>query len=373
MGDLGNVIAASTAGGKEDNAAVQAGKATQRTNLMNLYESLYARGADLSKLTFPKQMGIPSGLLTRGGVIFPQYGADKERALFDQAAQLSAAIAAQNGTPEAQGQIYQALLDKYGPDFANNDQLASDLASGRLTTQMLTEAQPVEAARLGVAEGQKNAGLEAIKQTLNNIDTIQARKGYSGDSSGSRQLEFNARRAVNTSGADAINMALLQNEMEKMGIKTAGRGLQLSNINLPDTLLRSAVSRRQLPGQAMNQAFTQRTAPFSLWNQNPMQFRGAERPPVMPRGAGLGEILGSVGGAAGSNLTNYFLREGMKGFGAGGGNPNSVTGPGGETYYQMQGNAGPAYTNYPNLGAADAGSAAFGGMTIDDAIASGAW
>lgn len=319
---FGSIVSGTTAAvlgsQAQRSAAKRAAKSTQRTNALNLSQSLYSKGADLSGVDLSK-FGIPKGLLTRGGVVLPQYGAETERQLFEQAAAMAGSIAAMNGTPELQAETYKALITKYGPDSANNDQLASDLASGKVTNDMLAEAEPVFAARIGVAEGRKNAGLEAIQKSINNIRTAGARKGYSGDSSGTRQLEFNARRDIGTRGADDLSMALLQNELERAGLKTQGRNMRLANINLPDTLLRSRISRMQLPTETVAKNYTTSMSPFGFFNQNPTQFRGVETPPTGGPTVSPFEAIARTGGAVGNTLANYYLQKQLQDqIGAGG-------------------------------------------------------
>ncbi len=259
--------------GSQANATATNASNVQKTNLANTMLAIMARGGSIDAAT-ARALHLPASLVGTSAAVLPYYMGDIEKNMGMSAGSLSSAIQKLQGSPEYQSAQYKAVFDQFAPAFAANAKTANDLASGATTQQMLDEAQPVNAAQMNVATGQKNAALEALKTTLNNIDNIQARKGFSGDSSGNQMLKFNATRSANTIGADAINNATLTNATRTEAIKQAGRNLQLQNINLPDTLAGAAASRVGAPGRAMAADYNSSLSPlnfFKISGQFPAQ------------------------------------------------------------------------------------------------------
>lgn len=280
---------------------------TQQQNVDSLMLQLAARGAPLTGNNVPESaQGSESAIL-------PYYFGDLEKTMGTDAANLYKASAAWRGTPEAQLADYQALVDSQAGATAANDQLAADLASGKLTEDQLAEAAPSFAARKGVAEAGRNAGLEAIKQTLNEIDSIQAGKGYSGDSTGKRMFRFNARRSIGTQTAKDLAGANLENALDERSIKETGRSLRLSNMNLPEQRIQSAITRKQLPQNAANAAFTSAMEPFKFFSIGPHDFTAGTAPAAVP--SALGDIasqMGQVNAQVGAGVANYYKNKNLQ-------------------------------------------------------------
>lgn len=312
MSIVSGTIGAYESSGAQRDASDKNYRANQQNNLMNMLLTLYERGVDLSKINFPKALGIPEGLLKQGNVLLPGYAGDSERALYDQARGQSEAISGISGSPQDQAAAFQKIIDQYGPGFAKNDQFVSDLVSGKLTDQSLSEAQPVFEARTAAAKARKSAGLEALQETLNNIDTIQARKGYTGDSFGANLLKFGARRSINTSGANDTAMAELENAMEKAGIQQSGRNTRLANIDLPNRVMSSALTRRGLPSKLVAENFDTALSPFRFFKTAGSDFKPFNAPPLDSPNAGLGQILAAGASSTGNTALNYYLQKRLR-------------------------------------------------------------
>lgn len=274
---------------------------TAQQNQQQMAMDLAARGAGLYG------SGIPEELQGRESAILPYYMGGSEAILGKDAANVAAAIRAAAGDPTLRLADYSAMLGKYDAASEANDRLAEDLALGNITNEQLAEAAPVWAARTGAAESRRNAGLEALRETLNEIDSIQAGKGYSGDSTGKRMLRFNARRAIGTQAATDFAGANLENEMDRRMIKESGRNARLSNIDLPNRLAMAAIQRKQLPANAVASEFNAATEPLNFFNIGAGQFR-AQNPLTAPSNSatGIANSVAQAGASVGGALSKYY-------------------------------------------------------------------
>lgn len=235
----------------------------ERINLLNTEMQLASRGAPLTGDY------VPDNLQGQQSSVLPYYFGGTEKQTADDTAALYNAIQKLYGSPDSQIADYQRLVDQYGPANASNQKLVNDLSSGRLTDQALTERAPVFGQRLANAGSNRNAGIEALQDTLNEIDAIQAGKGFAGDTVGSRTLRFNARRAIGTQSAQDLGQAKLQNATDTANIQDTGRALRLSNLSLPDQMLQSAITRKQIPAAGVVQAQGTAMAPFKFFDIGP--------------------------------------------------------------------------------------------------------
>jgi hypothetical protein len=287
-------------------SAEEQNQLTQQQNADTLLLEMAARGAPLTG------SNVPASVAGTEAAILPYYFGGQEKSMSADATELYKAIQERNGSPGLQIANYDALLGKYQPSVDANDQLAADLASGRMTNQTLAEAQPVFNARTNMAESKRNAGLEALRQTLSEIDSIQAGKGYSGDSTGKRMARFNARREIGTQSAADFAGANLANAQEKQAIQSGGRSLQLSNINLPDTLARAAINRTRLPGQAATATQGDAMAPFDFFKLQPANYKSPNPLNAMPDTAGsIANTVAQTGAAIGGSLAKYYSNKSL--------------------------------------------------------------
>lgn len=286
-------------------------KAVSDTNRINMLMNLFTRGGALSGKDIPEDMqGQQSAIL-------PYYFKDMETQLAGQARSASDAISGQM-TPQQQLKMYQSILDKYSPSVDNNRNLASDIASGRMGDQMLEESGPVFKSRVDSANTRKNASLQALQDSLNEIDAIQARKGFSGDSFGNNLLKFNARRATATQSATDIAGANTQNAMDRAAILGQARNIRLNSLNLPNQMASSDISIQNLPGQGIVQRTQTGQAPFGFFNVGPNQFTPHTTPVVSAIQSPLGAAAGAVG-QTGNTLLSFALNKSLANKTAGGG------------------------------------------------------
>jgi len=301
-----SIVSGTIAAINQRKSAKEQNNITAQQNANQLQLELASRGAPLTGA------GIPEELRGRQSAILPFYFGDTEKNLSTNAAGIYDAIRKRTGSPELQLADYSALLGKYDASANAADKLGEDLVSGRLTDQSLEESQPVFAARRGVAEARRNAGLEALKATLNEIDGIQAGKGYSGDSTGKRMLRFDARRQIGTHSASDLAGANLENASEERAIRESGRDRRLSNLNLPAALAKSAITRKQAPELAVEEGYQNSLSPFGFFNIGPNKFQKADSLSALPNTAGdIANAFGQTGAAVGSSLMKYYSNKSL--------------------------------------------------------------
>lgn len=276
---------------KETNARIAAQNADQ------IMLDMAARGAPIYGAN------LPAEIQGSEAAILPYYGGRTEVDLFNNARQIWDSIQASGGTPEQKMATFKQMLEQYEPANNANRNLVFDLATGKMTEQGVIESQPVFKARLGSAEAKRNAGLEALRETLNEIDAIQAGKGYSGDSTGKRVLRFNARRAIGTQSAADLADANLQNALEERTIRSQGRDKQIAGLGLADTMARADLSRTQIPEEAMTKSYINALQPFSFFNLGTHEFTKPEPYVDMPDTTGA--IASTAAGSLNTFLTNY--------------------------------------------------------------------
>lgn len=296
-----SVISGTLAATGQRKSAKEQNALTAQQNQDMLLLELAARGAPLDGSSVPESMrGTQSAIL-------PYYFGGQEKQMSDDASALYRTLQSRLQPPDVQLAKYDELLGKYEGAIGQNEQLARDLASGRLTDKSIAESQPVFGARRGVAEAKTNAGLEALRETLNEIDAIQSGKGYSGDSTGKRMMRFNARRQIGTQSAADFSNVDLENALEKRALQSEGRGMQLANMNLPDAMAKAAINRTRLPSQAATAAQMDTLAPFDFFKLNPANF--SQPNPLNPMPDTRGAIANSVaqaGATIGGSLANYY-------------------------------------------------------------------
>lgn len=276
---------------------------TKETNRANLLMNLVSRGAPMEGPNFPDSVqGQSSSIL-------PIYLGKTEENLGKEAQDILAAIQKYYGTPEEQLDRNSQVAGRFGAAGNASDRLVQDLATGRVTDEMLAEARPVMEARTKLAESKVNAGLEALSEILNENEAIQAGKGFTGDSTGNRMFKFNARRAIGTQAAEDLGVARLANAEDVRGIQGAGRNLRLANINLPDTMAAASIRRGSIPVEGVNYNQQQTLQPFKFFNIGPgapTQFQPYQ--PVQPV-ASTGQIVGQAVGAGAGAYGNYLANK----------------------------------------------------------------
>lgn len=286
---------------------------TAQQNASQLMLDIAARGGPLSGAGVPEELqGIESALL-------PYYFGVTEKNLSSDAAALYQALKDRMGPSDVRIAEYDDLLGRYDRASEANDKLVEDLALGNLTEQALAESAPVFNARRGVAESRRNSSLEALQETLNEIDAIQAGKGYSGDSTGNRMLRFNARRQIGNQTAADLAGVNLQNAMDERTIREAGRQQRIGSIDLPNALAIAAAKRKQLPISAVASERATAMQPFDFFRIQPGQFSQPNQLKAADNSLianSIGQATSTIGGALLKYYTNQDLKKQAAGSGA---------------------------------------------------------
>lgn len=302
-----SVISGVIAAKKQRDTAKEQNQRTKEQNYDNMILQLAARGAPLSG------SNVPAGLKGSVSAILPYYFGDTERQMGADASSLYDAIRRYQGSPDLQIADYEKLLDTYSGTNEANRGLVRDISSGRMLEQELGEAQPVYGARRGVAEARRTAGLEALKETLNEIDAIQAGKGYSGDSTGKRMLRFNARRMIGSQAATDLAGAELENVMDERSIRAADRARRINSIPLADEMARADISRKDLVSKGVANNFLTAFEPFKPFNIGPHSFTPGEKLDALPSTLGnVANQMGQVNAQVGAGLVNYFQNKNLR-------------------------------------------------------------
>lgn len=271
-------FAASSASSSASAANATNAANVSNTNQLNYNEFLQSRGSD-------------------GSAIYPIYAAPAEAQLYSDTL----------GTYDATGAIaptaaqYQAVVNGAQAGAAGATTAANNIFNGNTLNTELNQQAPVSAATLAVAQTQKQSSLEALQQTLNNIKSIQAGKGYSGDSFGNQLLNFQARQSANTTGAGAIANANLTNAKSVQGIQENATNREIQNLNAPTTAASQQANLLSLPTNALAQNQVTRQNLFSNFKIGTQAFQYQNLPLVNPT-ASTGQIAGQAAGSLASSV-----------------------------------------------------------------------
>jgi hypothetical protein len=312
----GSVIAAGAgiAGGAMQSSAARKANRTNQAiadeqNRLNYEMFLQSRGSE-------------------GSSILPFYFAQEGQTPYEQTLAENA-MAAASMLPSAAQQQAQArsLQTRFQPTI----DAATGAVEGIFDDSLLREEQelllPVEQERMAAVQTRRQAGFEALRNTLNEINALQAGRGFSGDSSASNQLRANTRRQIATDAATAESAARLQNAGDRRSLGMANINRRVANVNLP-----LQVVEQNRPATAALANEQQRQGAFNWFRLGPQAFQNQRAPLVQPV-AGTGQyIAGAVGGAAGS-LANLAASQYIS---------NNIYGQGNQGYYPGTVNVGGA-------------------------------
>lgn len=299
---------ASESAGAAKSAAAANLAAVKGTNDQNLLLNLYSRGVPM---TAKNSYGVLTGSMApsaRGvaAAVLPYYfgqGGESGIALDTLAAYRAANAYTGNAAQSLKN--YADILAQYQISQKQADQAGANLFNGNLEDTLMADAQPVWDQNIKGAETQIQAGFQALAKTLNNIDAIQAKKGFTGDTSGSNMLKFSARQTIGQEGAAARNNAMMQNLLNRQGIRAGVLNTQLSNINLPTQQAQSAMGRSQLPLTAFAQEQQNKQAPFAFFKMGQNQFQPVVTP-VQGAIPTTGQIIGNSIGSLATGIGSIF-------------------------------------------------------------------
>jgi hypothetical protein len=205
-------------------------------------------------------------------------------------------------------QDYQDILEKYSPLFDSADNAAAGIFNGGTTNELLSNLEPVAAARTALS---RQSALDALNRTLSEIDAANAAKGYTGDSLTANRLRFDARRAA----GDASGNATLQNLQDAKQIKDAGVTLRLQNLGLPLQMAQQRGQILSLPQDLAGAAISRRLQPFQFFNIGTQAFQNQNAPEVKASPSAL-QLAAMSAGQLGGTLLNGYLQGRFNGTGA---------------------------------------------------------
>lgn len=270
-------------------------QAARETNDLNYQLFREGRGEDGSSL-------LPLYATRNGRPFEPELFADT-MAIYDATSAL---------TPQQQYQRYQSVMEGLAPAQAGAVQTARGIFDGSLVNEAIANQQPVAQARTEAAGVRKNAGLESLQATLNEIKMIQRKKGFAGDSFGSNLVKFQARREANTMGAMDLAQAKLQNAQDESAIRQGGINTRINNLQAPYAMARNQIASLNAPEDALLDQQARRQQLFNAFRIGPSQFQYSPLPAVQPvasTGQIAGQAIAGIAGAGGNFAANYWLQQ----------------------------------------------------------------
>jgi hypothetical protein len=278
-------------------------RSARQQNQANFLLNLSSRGAALPGSV--PGLTIPEGIAGREAAFLPYYFDDRERQLAESAGEVFDATGAMLGTPAEQGARAQATVNRFLPILDQAAGTVEGIYDNSITDEELEFAKPVAESRIKLAGARKDAGLEALQETLNSIKAIQARKGFTGDSLGANRLRFDARRKIFGDAAVDLSQAELANAMEARSIRQGGVNRKLSSLNLPTALAQSRLNLEEQPAEQVSTSFNRRLQPFQFFRTGQNNFEVNGLPTVQPN-AGVGQILSANTAALGQSALRAY-------------------------------------------------------------------
>ena len=270
---------------------------TQNTNALNYQMFRESRGANGNAILPLYMKGFETTL-----------GNDAIRAYNDSLSPTDAA---------AQAKIIQS---NFSPMQDQANQTAEAIFSGGLTAQELAAEAAVAAARQQGVDTKRQSGLEALSQTLNEINAIQAGKGYSSDSLGNRMLKADSMRKTFTQSAADQAAANLETAKERAAIKEGDITRKLGSLDLPGKMLQQNITVAQSPNNAYLTEEANRQGILNFFKLNPQVFQNQNLPQVgaVPSTLQIGSgMMSAAGSQVGSALINKYLGIPVAGKGSG--------------------------------------------------------
>jgi hypothetical protein len=171
---------------------------------------------------------------------------------------------------------YRGVVDELMPGYDDAQELSNRLLSGELTSERVGYYEPVFKARKEGAATSRAAGIQALHETLNEIEAMQARRGFGGDSMTKNLLKANVGRKVASESAARESEANLLNAQDEARLRSMGLDQRLASTSLPYVLSQQGMALEALPEQML----TERTAAL----QQPLNwFRIGNYVPNIPQ------------------------------------------------------------------------------------------
>jgi hypothetical protein len=305
-----SAYAASASAGAQEDANKANQENAKNTNLMN-------------KAMFDEGRG------SRGSAIYPTYAKDAQGNLFEpQLFKDSMGVydVVNALPPQNQLSMYTDLVSPLSDTARQAAGTVEDIYNGGLEKEAIANQQPVNQGRQAVA----NSSLTALAQTLNDIKAINARKGYSGDSFGTRLLQFNARK----NQGEEMAQANLANAIDERGIHNQAMLARINNVGLPYAQSQQALRQATLPTDTLLDQQARRQQLFNNFRIGTNQFQYSPLPQVQPV-ASTGQIVGQAIASGASAYGGYMAAGNAANTYAGAGNYGSYGNPQTRTPFQQ--------------------------------------
>jgi hypothetical protein len=157
---------------------------------------------------------------------------------------------------------YQGEVDKLRPGVEGATDLTNRLLTGDLTEERVSNYKPVFEARKTGAAASREAGIKALSETLNQIEAMQAKRGFGGESFGKNLLRARAGRDIAEKSAGRTSAVEEQNALDEARLRTASLDQMLASTGLPFAMAQRLAALQAMPNQMMTQDALTRMAPF---------------------------------------------------------------------------------------------------------------
>lgn len=274
--------------------------------------------------------------------LLPEYQRKAERMWASGARQGLRTLNNQYGGVNDQYQRLRGFRNEYRPIQEGADRTAAGIFDNSLTNEALGYLQPVTQARLAQAEAGAQASEQALAQQLAVQNASAAQKGFTGNTTEDKMVQYEARRIAATNAALARTGAGLANAQDTYLINQSGINQKVANMGLPGQMIAARMANENAPETELVRQMAGRASimnPFVIGGGTPPYGQPTTVQPV----PGLGQIAGQALSQAGNAVGNYYL------------------------YKNLYANAGA--NTAATAGAATAGSAAAGGASAAEIAA----
>lgn len=277
LGAVGTIASGIMGANAASDAADAQRQSTRDTNQLNYDMFRQSRGSD-------------------GSAVLPLYLQSQDGGLFER--QLGSDLVGAYDMTAPDRAAFESVWNSYKPMVSGARRTAAGIFNGDVGNEMMANFQPVKKARVAMT---RQAAMDALSKTLDEIGQMQAGRGFSGDSLGNRMVRFKA----NESAANAMAGANLSNLEQEKAIRDAALNLRLSNLDLPFSMAGKEMDFSNSANNAYLDAIQRRMVPFNFLRigQGPaFQYQPLNYSATPSAGQVALQGFGQLGGTA----ANYF-------------------------------------------------------------------
>jgi hypothetical protein len=228
------------------------------------------------------------------------------------------------GGPQARLEAAQRTASRMSGAQEGAERAVSDIFSGRAMRDAESSFAPVAEARTALGQVGKEGWLSALSNRINQLQTADRARGYSGTGGFAQRNLLNAAAGHNTAAAESEARAAYDNAAQLAAIQEGIRHLQRSSVGMPAAVAQGGAALQNMPMQqwAAEQSILQQPFNwFRIGNQVPYSsFPMSPDAPFVPSERSLWmRFLGDQMQSAGKSMTNMGGMGGMGGGGGGGG------------------------------------------------------